>query len=47
MSEEVVDNFEKGIFWELYLDLERQFLDFLEYVPYLPENETVYSFKLH
>ena len=46
MSEEVADNFEKGIFWELYLDLERQFLDFLEYVPYLAGNETVYSFKL-
>jgi len=46
MSEEIKDNFEKGIFWELYLDLERQFLNFLEYVPYLPGNETVYSFKL-
>jgi len=46
MSEETQDNFEKGIFWELYLDLERQFQNFLEYVPYLPGNEAVYSFKL-
>ena len=28
------------------MDLERQFQNFLEYVPYLPGNETVYSFKL-
>lgn len=46
MSEKAGDNFEKGIFWELYKDLERQFQDFLEYVPYLPGNERVYSFKL-
>lgn len=42
----VQDNFAKGFFWELYVDLERQFQNFLEYVPYLPGNETVYSFKL-
>jgi len=46
MSEETEDNFTKGIFWELYKDLERQFQDFLEYVPYLPGNEAVYSVKL-
>lgn len=46
MSEKTGDNFEKGIFWELYQDLERQFQDFLEYVPYMSGNETVYSFKL-
>ena len=46
MSEKTKDNFERGIFWELYKDLERQFQDFLEYVPYLSGNETVYSFKL-
>jgi len=40
------DNFEKGIFWELYKDLERQFQNFLEYVPYLNGNENVYSFRL-
>lgn len=40
------DSFENGFFWELYLDLERQFRNFLEYVPYLQENENVYSFKL-
>jgi len=44
MSEK--DNFEKGIFWELYKDLERQFENFLEYVPYLEENENMCSFKL-
>jgi len=46
MSDETKDNFENGIFWELYLDLERQFQNFLEYVPYLPDNEKTYSFKL-
>ena len=46
MSEKTGDNFAKGIFWELYKDLERLFQDFLEYVPYLPGNETVHSFKL-
>jgi len=46
MSGTVVDNFENGIFWELYSDLERQFQNFLEYVPYLPENEKTISFKL-
>lgn len=40
------DNFEKGIFWKLYLDLEHQFQNFLEYVPYLEGNEKTYSFKL-
>ena len=40
------DNFEKGVFWELYLDLERQFQSFLEYVPYLEGNERTYSYKL-
>jgi len=44
MSEQ--DNFENGIFWELYSDLERQFQNFLEYVPYLLENEKTISFKL-
>ncbi|MCJ7635401.1 hypothetical protein MUP77_23805 [Candidatus Bathyarchaeota archaeon] len=47
MSEsERKDNFEKGIFWELYQDLERQFSDFLEYIPYLEGNENAYSFRL-
>jgi len=40
------DNFENGVFWELYNDLERQLQNFLEYVPYLPGNEQVRSFKL-
>jgi len=40
------DNFENGYFWELYRDLERQFENFLEYVPYLEGNEQTYSFKL-
>jgi len=47
MSEnQTKDNFEEGIFWELYLDLERQFENFLEYVPYMEGNEYTYSFKL-
>lgn len=40
------DNFENGYFWELYNDLERQFITILEYVPYLEGNETTYSFKI-
>jgi hypothetical protein len=40
------DKFENGNFWELYKDLERQFDNFLEYVPYLEGNEGTYSFKL-
>ncbi|TRZ48416.1 MAG: hypothetical protein D4S01_10365 [Dehalococcoidia bacterium] len=46
MSDKPLDNFENEIFWELYKDLERQFENFLEYVPYLEGNENVYSFKL-
>jgi len=42
MSDKPLDNFENGIFWELYKDLERQFQDFLEYVPYLSGNEKAY-----
>lgn len=45
-TENSKDNFETGIFWELYLDLESQYEDFLEYVPYLPGNERTYSFRL-
>jgi hypothetical protein len=40
------DLFQRGYFWEYYLDLERQFADFLNYVPYLDGNQNVYSFKL-
>jgi hypothetical protein len=39
-------SFENRGFWEYYKDLERQFEDFLEYVPYLEGNEQTYSFKL-
>ncbi|MGA2682263.1 MAG: hypothetical protein ABSF44_10755 [Candidatus Bathyarchaeia archaeon] len=38
--------FENGGFWEYYKDLERQFEDFLDYVPYLEGNEKTYSFRL-
>ena len=38
--------FENGGFWEYYKDLERQFEDFLVFVPYLRGNEKTYSFKL-
>lgn len=40
------DRFANGIFWELYKDLEVRFQNFLEYVPYIDENENVFSFKL-
>jgi hypothetical protein len=39
-------SFENGGFWEYYKDLERQFEDFLIYVPYLEGNEGTYSFRL-
>lgn len=38
--------FENGGFWEYYKDLEHQFEDFLQYVPYLNVNEGVCSFRL-
>ena len=38
--------FENGGFWEYYKDLERQFEEFLEYVPYLKVNENTSSFRL-
>lgn len=38
--------FENGGFWEYYKDLERQYENFLEYVPYLDSNESVISYKL-
>jgi len=38
--------FENGGFWEYYLDLERQFEDFLKYVPYIDKNESICSFRL-
>lgn len=40
------DKFENGIFWEAYKDLERQFEQFLDIVPYLDKNEDTYSFRL-
>lgn len=46
MATQTGDNFSDGIFWELYKDLERQFQDFLGYVPYLDGNENVYSYRL-
>jgi hypothetical protein len=38
--------FENGGYWEYYKDLERQFENFLEFVPYLSGNEKTYSFRL-
>lgn len=38
--------FENGGYWEYYRDLERQFENFLDFVPYLPGNEKTYSFRL-
>lgn len=40
------DAFKEGYFWEYYKDLERQFIDYLNYVPYLEGNEGTYSFRL-
>ena len=47
MSIQSTDKFETGLFWELYKDLERQFQNFLVYVPYLKGNERTYSFVLY
>lgn len=41
-----IPTFENGGYWEYYKDLERQFENFLEYVPYLSGNEKTYSFRL-
>ena len=38
--------FDNGVFWEQYNDLERQFLNFLEYVPYFDQNKEAVSFRL-
>jgi len=38
--------FENGGFWEYYKDLERQFENYLEYVPYLKGNRSSYSYRL-
>ena len=38
--------FENGGYWEYYRDLERQFENFLEFVPYLSGNENTFSFRL-
>jgi hypothetical protein len=38
--------FENRGFWEYYKDLERQFENFLNYIPYLKDNENTYSFRL-
>ena len=39
-------NFENGGLWEYYKDLERQFENYLQYVPYLVGNEKTYSYRL-
>ena len=46
ISKEFKPTFENGGFWEYYKDLERQFEEFLEYVPYLKVNENTSSFRL-
>jgi hypothetical protein len=38
--------FENGGYWEYYRDLERQFENCLEFIPYLSGNENTYSFRL-
>ena len=38
--------FANGGFWEYYKDLERQFENFLDYVPYFKDNENTCSFRL-
>jgi len=38
--------FRNGGFWEHYRDLERQFQEFLNFVPYFDNNKGVHSFRL-
>lgn len=45
-KKEFEPSFKNGGFWEYYKDLERQFERFLDYVPYLDNNEDVCSFRL-
>lgn len=45
VSNPLTDNFTNGVFWEAYEDLERQFQQFLDYVPY-DGNEKTYSYRL-
>ena len=45
-SKEFKPSFENGGFWEYYKDLERQFEEFLNYVPYFQKNENTVSFRL-
>jgi hypothetical protein len=45
MTEQLEDCFANGTFWQLYSDLEHQFMEFLSYVPY-EGNQRVYSYKL-
>jgi hypothetical protein len=45
-EKEFKPTFENGGYWEYYKDLERQFENFLEFVPYLSGNEETYSFRL-
>ena len=46
ISKEFKPTFENGGFWEYYKDLERQFEDFLEFVPYFQKNTDTFSFRL-
>jgi hypothetical protein len=41
MMSEGEDRFAEGYFWEYYMDLEKQLVNFLDYVPYLDGNEEV------
>ena len=45
-SKEFKPSFDNGGFWEYYKDLERQFEEFLNYVPYFQKNENTFSFRL-
>ncbi len=38
--------FESGLMWTVYLDMEKRFLNFLDYVPFTYHHRKVYSHKL-
>jgi len=40
------EGFQSGIFWEAYHDLEKQLIQFLDYLPYESGNESAHSYRL-
>jgi len=41
-----LDIFERGLAWKVFSEVEKEFVSFLEIIPFVPKHEKVYSFKL-